>query len=448
MSLWRRSLRVTVWIALGLFVLVAPWWYLDWKTERDLQAELQRIRDAGEPLTLAEAAPESVPPAENAAELYQQVLGYMAPRRGMGTSVFEASGQSTLIEEDYLDGNAPDAAARPVLEDAAIVRALETLRQASEREKCAFPVNWEDGPGALFPHYGRMRQAARWLSAKSKLCAHDGKTDEALDWCRVSLRMSQHVAQEPPLIAHLVAVAIQAIACERAQETLNAGPPSPEFAREMIEYLRSVDMRASYRRAMLGERAMGVTIFDMVGRGTAEGLLTGTNGPDVPGMFYRSPIGRPLLRSDETVFLELMRRQMELADTTPPDHRTRMLEDLQQDIPPLAIVTHIVYPVYSRSADKRDQAVANIDLFEIALAAESYRAEHGEWPADLQALQATLSYELPQDPFAGAPYRYRREQSGYIVYSPGPDLDDDGGHGPRDAGYGYDNCDIVWRVSR
>jgi hypothetical protein len=100
------------------------------------------------------------------------------------------------------------------------------------------------------------------------------------------------------------------------------------------------------------------------------------------------------------------------------------------------------------AADKRDVGIARADLFEIALAAEIHRAEHGEWPESLSALQTTLSHDLPEDPFAQAPYHYRREQRGYVLWSLGRDLDDDGGHGPRDPGYSHDNCDIVWRVAR
>lgn len=458
MSLWRNSLafRVTTFIIVGLFVLlVVPWLYLDRQMQRDLEGELQRLRDAGEPLSLADAAPVIPPPSENAAELYQQVLGRMAPDGTMpGQTVFDASGYQDLIEKDYLGGKVTHEAVRPVFEDPAIMQALVTIRQASEREKCAFPVNWGAGPAALFPHYAKMRQAARWLSAKSKLCAHDGQIDEALQWAHVSLRMSEHVAQDPILIGQLVAIACQSIACTQAQETLNAGAPSPEMAREMIAYLRTIDMRTPFRNSLSGERAMGLDWFEIAreeGRAAMAGYLGDRDGFSLWGALealYGSAAGRPFVANDEIIYLQTMHDQIEILESAPVQVRAQRANELEESIPRIAILSRMICAVFGRAADKRDQSISNLDLFEIALAADVYHTERGEWPANLQALQDTLSYGLPQDPFASAPYHYRREKNGFVVWSVGNDLDDDGGHGQRDPGYNRDNCDIVWRVGR
>ena len=455
MSLWRNSLafRVTTFIVVGLFVLlVAPWIYLDWKTQRDLDAELQRLRDAGEPLTLVDAAQVMPPPSENAAELYQQVMGRMAPDGTMpGQTIFEMSGRQDLIERDYLDDKVTHEVVRPVLEDPAIVQALQTLRQASEREKCAFPVNWSAGPHALFPQYAKMRQAARWLSAKSKLCAHDGQIDEALQWARVSLRMSEHAAQDPILIGQLVAVACQSIACAQAQEALDAWALPPEAAREMIEHLRTVDMRTPFRNAFAGERAMGLDWFEMIRDEalSADEFFDQSAPPwQLLATLYSSGFGRPFFNNDQIIYLQFMREQMVVLNNAPPTERKRYAQELAFNIPKIAVVSNMLMPVFARSADKRDQSIANLDLFEIALHAELYYAERGEWPADLQALQDTLSYELPQDPFASAAYHYRREPDGFVAWSVGMDFDDDGGHGPKDPGYDYQDCDMVWKLAR
>ncbi len=461
MSLWRNSLalRVTTFIVVGLFVLtVAPWLYLDWQMQRDLDAELQRIRDAGEPLTLVDAAQVMPPPSENAAELYQQVTGRIgADGLIHGQTAFEMSGYQDLVEKDYRDGKVTDAAVRSVFEDPAIVLALETLRQASEREKCAFPVNWSAGPAVLFPHWSKMRSATRWLSAKSKLCAHDGRIDEALDWARVSLRMSEHATQEPTLIAQLVAIACQSITCSQAQRTLNAGAPSPEAVGEMIAYLQSIDMRTPFRNSLIGERAMGLDCFEMVRRENPVELwrswsgLSGSSGrhpTELLAALYASPLGRPFLNNDEIIYLQTMRDQIQITDTAAAKDRVARMEELEGSIPRMAVLSNMICPVFARAGQKRDQTIANLDLFEIALAAEVYHAERGEWPADLQALQDTLEYDLPEDPFAGAAYHYRREPDGFVAWSVGMDFDDDGGHGPKDAGYDWRNCDLVWKLAR
>jgi len=51
---------------------------------------------------------------------------------------------------------------------------------------------------------------------------------------------------------------------------------------------------------------------------------------------------------------------------------------------------------------------------------------------------------LPTDPFSGKPFVYRREGAGFLIYSWGPNLKDDGGK----VGKTQDEGDIVMRCGR
>ncbi len=63
-----------------------------------------------------------------------------------------------------------------------------------------------------------------------------------------------------------------------------------------------------------------------------------------------------------------------------------------------------------------------------ALGLESYRLKHqGQLPPDLSSLTPELSKEVTLDPFDGQPLRYKRLPKGYMIYSIGPDGNDDGG---------------------
>ena len=52
--------------------------------------------------------------------------------------------------------------------------------------------------------------------------------------------------------------------------------------------------------------------------------------------------------------------------------------------------------------------------------------------------------EIPPDPFDGKPLRYKKLEKGYVVYSVGPDGNDDGG---KERGLG-DDYDIIFVVER
>lgn len=62
------------------------------------------------------------------------------------------------------------------------------------------------------------------------------------------------------------------------------------------------------------------------------------------------------------------------------------------------------------------------------LALSAYRAKHGEYPASLTELVGRYLREVPADPFGGEALCYRREgNEGYLLYTVGPNLRDDGG---------------------
>ncbi|HEY9839145.1 MAG TPA: hypothetical protein V6D23_01720, partial [Candidatus Obscuribacterales bacterium] len=63
------------------------------------------------------------------------------------------------------------------------------------------------------------------------------------------------------------------------------------------------------------------------------------------------------------------------------------------------------------------------------LALQAYAASHGGYPAQLQALVPTWLPALPEDPYTGRPFVYRRDANGFQLYSVGENQRDDGGDG-------------------
>lgn len=83
----------------------------------------------------------------------------------------------------------------------------------------------------------------------------------------------------------------------------------------------------------------------------------------------------------------------------------------------------------------RIEAKREIALMAIALA--SCKAETGEYPQKLASLVAKYIPTLPKDPFSDDEFKYKVTGAGYVLYSVGPNLKDDGGPG------GAAECDDV-----
>jgi hypothetical protein len=81
----------------------------------------------------------------------------------------------------------------------------------------------------------------------------------------------------------------------------------------------------------------------------------------------------------------------------------------------------------SACAFAEDRAAAYRIMNELVFALAAYRAEQGEYPAELVKICPEYVKSLPEDPFGTGPFRYKREPQGYVLYSVGPNGKDDGG---------------------
>jgi hypothetical protein len=77
----------------------------------------------------------------------------------------------------------------------------------------------------------------------------------------------------------------------------------------------------------------------------------------------------------------------------------------------------------------------------LAVALSRYRADQGRWPAKLDELAPQYARSIPQDVFTDKPLVYMPREDGYLLYSVGRNLRDDGGRSGTKQ-----NDDIVARV--
>ena len=84
----------------------------------------------------------------------------------------------------------------------------------------------------------------------------------------------------------------------------------------------------------------------------------------------------------------------------------------------------------------RRLALRRILLVELAL--ENYHDARGHYPETLDELMPDELVELPVDPFTGGPLKYRVTSEGFLVYSVGPNRQDDRGATPDSQSPGDD----------
>ncbi len=414
-------------------VLVAAHLVATVVTGRMLKREMARLRESGDVLTIEEVIP-AVPPGErNAADLYQQAFDALRIADDEQTKLW-TDADPPIEEEARL------ALAREVV--AANVRYFGLLDEATRTSACAFPVNWDQGLSARFDHLASMRTSARMLALRADVLAADGRLDDALASSAAILRMAEHAKMEPTLIGQLVGYAVQEIAVGALERTLSSGSPTPEGLRQLFAQLAAIDNRTASIRAIRGEVAIwGVPLFDMVRRNT---LYIGNLQSDAalddqqssgrrprPALAYHvvQTVMRPLINLDEISYLDAMEGNVRAASAAWPES-DRLSDELYEEVERLPfyrrIITDMLTPVYSRALLRRDSSTALLGAAQVGLALTAFHAEHGAYPGSLTELE-TAGWDLPSDPFGGAPLHYRTEGDGFVVWSIGPDMDDDGG---------------------
>ncbi len=441
MSLWRRSraVRITARIVLGLLaVLVVAWLSLYLSTERALRAELQRIRDAGEPTSLADLVPPQVPDDQNAALVYARYYAKAGPVAERLS--FARPGDWELVSRFPSDA-AVETQVRGVLARPEVTAALSDIRRASHLPSALAndrPEGGDNPPSLLVAHDVRY-----WLSARAVMAARDGDGAEALEWVAVIFRIAQQMEADPRVF-HLVHW-VRGHACRAGWRVLEATDVPAQRARALAREITTPDPWERARQQLLVIRAQTLDGFhgDIWAFFAGVGLQKGDLSPRYRALLgcYGSLLFRPIRNADELNCLRYFRDvlaaasvQSPVIDVRPPP-RDRPYHVCCDRNPGAALEAWFL-PVarFWRELDLErvplgmtGRRAAYINIFRTGLVLVAHKQEHGEYPQTLADLRLPPGCDPTGDPFSGEALRYSRQGEGFVLYSVGPDGEDDGG---------------------
>jgi hypothetical protein len=441
--LGRKLLRASKWVlfTLGAIYALSPFAFmvLARRAEARLERALSALAAAGAPINAADLAGPPVPDEENAALVYEQAFEALALSDGDKNFVAEAGrGDVSLTDR------AVAARARRILDRNA--RALSLLRRAAAMPRCAFPHDWRNPVETVFPELAGLNNGSRLLLLDSVMQARAGRLDKALAICGTALRLAD-AADEPTMLAQLVRYAVIARTKHALGSILRDSAPSEGACRALAGQMADIELSQSSIEALKGERAIGVSMFDHIRSAPdpveAVDRLSCADGSGLPrasppARAKHTPyaaIVRWWLASDELSYLRLMGLHIDRARLPYREVvslRPSVEDELEKLAPcrrlsPPAVMTAILMPVFTKADLRRDYAIATLRVGRIALLLKTYRAREGAYPESLDSLADLADRAFSVDPFSAKPFRYERRGEGFIVYSIGPNLKDDGG---------------------
>ena len=104
---------------------------------------------------------------------------------------------------------------------------------------------------------------------------------------------------------------------------------------------------------------------------------------------------------------------------------------------------NLMAPAIPTSLQSQQRTITEDRLADCALALAAYWVEQDRLPERLEQLVPDYVAEIPRDAFSNAPLRYVPRDEGYLLYSIGPNMQDEEGSGPYTDGIGDDITVVV-----
>lgn len=409
-------LRITAFAAVIAAILLASHVYVTRIDRARLEAQLAALRAAGEPTSLEDLAREPIAPEKNAATFLQRALGDAEAAQKEWDAIFP--------EGYYLGGplsKSQQEKAQTVFDAHANIVPL--LEQAAACPDYDPQIDYNLPEQAFIDRcserWGANRTAARVLRARTTLFLAKGRRDEALASMTLLFRLCRHFDHEPLAVGYLVSIACRGIAVEGANAVLQSGPVSKGSREALERELQLHDVVRAYVAALRSERAFALDAW----RSTPSRQI-----------WIRREIGF----AAESRYVEIFGEYLETAsrpyyELKPPEPAPeRFLPFLRQGQAPADLARQSMHGV--RKAMENDRARLRALRVLNALQVKS--------PPDAKAPPKLSDLGLPPDvtidPFDGKPLRIKKVPNGWLIYSVGENLIDDGGdvESNKDVGIG------------
>jgi len=414
---WWLVALVAVPLAILLAVLIG-----DVIAEQAVEAELARIRAAGEPATLAELL-ERMPPDVERDSAAKRMLEHAAvinadERRLWRETYVPQFGRHSVRRigsclSAWESAAAADFVATYGAAVAGIVAALEGP------EEC---LPWYDagplGPGEDMRYDALLRTVSRVLVLVARLRVEEGDSSAAVRIVQQQARLDAVLACQPRALTHISRVNLRSMLCVSIEDLLNLTELPDAELRALEAAIRAwpdTDLRAT----LVAERVL-----------TRAALDDSAAGRTTDGWAWErfTPI---LWRRIDLQFLHLWRRIID--SVGPPDRvtianleATQAYVERQRGVG--AVPLSILMPSQVSMARNWVRDAALRRALVALIACDRYRVAHGRWPESLEALVPAYLDAVPDDPFGDGPLGYGPlAGGGVMVWSVGADGVDDGG---------------------
>jgi len=331
--------------------------------------------------------------------------------------------------------------------------AIETLRQGSRRSGCwseyqsdetelsKAPLTTVSMVSAIvanameiLPSYRRLAFALQW---QIRYEANNGDIDKALSDSVALMRFGDHLLGHGLLIEQLVGIAIEALAHNAVFMLLDRIDVPADVLKSTQEKL---DKQFGKQEPVISLEAEKVFWYDAIqrtftddgkggGRMLARGMAYVVTDDWKENLWRYVSFSYPDRQEVVVNIDKYFERFAEILAETPWELRDETIDDqVWNEVHITPLMLKIQTPAHERVSQIAWRMKTGREALLTVLAVMRYEKEKGRYPASLDELvDAGNLKKLPMDPYSDGPLVYRRTDSGFLLYSFGMNLTDDGG---------------------
>lgn len=459
---WLRRFVITFALLFGGLAVAYGLWYRSALSARD--AEIAKLRAAGEPVWFSDLKPAPLDPAEDGTPLLQQAFAAMKP---LPDELLTELNDLTAPDEEpmdpdeeqkFLDEHGDDPVEplgitlreflaqhdkpkpagprlplavrekllveklRPHVE--ANREAFAALRKALEKPKFQFPIDY-DHPSPIeleFPELAQLQHLGRLIEARWRCEMFDGDMksgEQTLDEL-LKLNRGMVATDQPTLVFLLVNAARTGATLEIVAETLGRGRITDDRRTAWMEILAEIESATKSHSALRGERAMVMS--------TLEGFVApGEPGRPSPNNWFAQWVNRPFIWENQTNYLRCMSAIVDYADRYDDEAAQAIDEVYVREW--LAIEsgqagayekwTRSLQAIFAPAVGPIDRSVVasrnRLRAAQVALWVDAFRHEHGRLPKSLDEIPNHRLPEIPRDVVQQKPLAYVTAENAFAI---------------------------------
>lgn len=374
-------------------------------TGEQLRSELAEARSLGIPTGAQDLAVQNeVKPSDNAAPIYLAAIDKERTDPKLKRLVTELG-----------SGKGDGKGAEPI---------LALVAKAASKPGCRFERKWNQGLNLDYPEFKELKRYVKASAERAKREGRSGNWQAALQSLAVGRRISEHMGQDPSMIAMLARTFGEASVELALWQVARANAQVPGFIPAAIRFEEQAAPLPLIRDRIAADFALQMETISNLGRLVSDDMKE-SNGMDpdrsvqqaFDSPFIKSGVQERLVRSYLQVFREMP------SDPNDLDGAQKALDAMQarseKDRSPFNAMNLLISPTYHGIPDFVRHLVSLRRLNRCGLGMLAKGKASG-------LTAAPPGCEM--DPFADKAFMYRPNPKGFILYGVGRNRIDDGGN--------------------